>query len=165
MEKMLNRPQNREVIDGVIVVHTGKYVRTRRNGRFDPPVEVLEIYDENGNIFIGNHDDMEHAEFEVAFYQKHGIDAVIGHRAPCNSHNGVFPNPYEYMVGVYLVKTPDLQQKLATISIEENKEFLKEYGQLSKKIARREAKSLEARGKMLSFYEYAFENSPSNDED
>ena len=165
MDKMLDRPKNREVIDGVIVVHTGKYNRTRRNGRFDPPVEVLEIYDENGNIFLNNHDDIEHAELEVAFYQKHGIDAVIGHRAPCNSHNGVFPNPYEYMVGVYLVNTPDLQQKRATISTEEHMEFLKEYEQLSKRIGQEEAKSLEARGKMLSFYEYVFGNSLSTDED
>ena len=109
-----------EIIDGVIVF------------RVDRQEEVY-IFDENGNDFLSNHASRGRAEIAVAFYQRHGIETVIGPKAPFQSGSELISNTEENAVGVYIVPDPDFERKISAISIEDRQAFAAEYQDYIKK--------------------------------
>ena len=103
-----------EIIDGVIAVHTGRQ-------------EDVYIFDENGNEFLSNYATRGRAEIAVAFYQRHGIETVIGQKAPYQSGSKLISNTEENAVGVYIVPDPDFERKIRAISSEDREAYAREY--------------------------------------
>ena len=101
--KHFSRP---EIIDGVIIVHTGLYMsRLDSKGNYHPH-ELLHMYDEKGNKFYSNYSSKEEAAEAIIRLANEGIEAVIGPKAPWTNHltDELMPNKDENAVGLYIVK-------------------------------------------------------------
>ncbi len=86
----------KKVVDGVIVVPTGRY--------YTDGDEAFEMYDTNGNRAYSNCSSLEEAEQMVKRLEAEGKTAIIGRATPVISDDGsVIPNNWEGSVGVYLV--------------------------------------------------------------
>lgn len=110
-EIKLEKIKPKEVIDGVIVVHTGKILN---DSSIDGKIlqhEILEMYDANGNRFYSNCSPKE-AEQLVAKLKSQGKEAVIGPVAPAlDSKTGKpIKNTTENLVGVYIVKQKEQKE-------------------------------------------------------
>lgn len=125
----------KEVIDGVLVVHTGIYIQNQEDGI---DFELIKMYDENGNVFYSNHDSLEQALLEVAFFENHGINAVVGPKAPWHYDDVVMQNPHDEVVGVYLVDDNDLEERINAIPKNDYFDFLEEYLSVPKKLREQE---------------------------
>lgn len=78
-----NRNHSRvEVVDGVTIVHTNEYQSVNCFDGKIREIEVLEIYDNNGNRFYSNFDSVEKANEAIERLAKEGITAVIGPKGP-----------------------------------------------------------------------------------
>lgn len=97
----------KEIIDGVTVVHTGRYLYVHKEKQ-----EILEMYDSNGNRFYSNCVSLEEAEKLVEELKQEGKNAVIGPKAPWKDKAGQpIKNQSENNVGVYIVKEKEEQSK------------------------------------------------------
>lgn len=89
--------KHEEEFDGVRVVHTG--LNDEMN------MEILEMYDMNGNRWFTNCPSLEGAQKIVEKLKNDGKEAVIGPKAPGRKADGTLVrNPREEAVGVYIVK-------------------------------------------------------------
>lgn len=89
--------KHEEEFDGVRVVHTG--LNDEMN------MEILEIYDANGNRWYTNIPSIKGAEMLIEKLKAQGKEAVIGPKAPGRKADGTLVrNPREDVVGVYIVK-------------------------------------------------------------
>lgn len=98
-----------EVIDGFIVVHTGRTDKKEeydRDGNYvTRSKEEIVVYDGQRHRFYSNYDSKERAKEAVERLKNSGIEAIIGPSAPIRDNNGDFmkvKNPA--YVGVYIVK-------------------------------------------------------------
>ena len=90
--------KHEEEIDGVKIVHTGL--------KDEMDMEIIEIYDDNGNRWYTNCPSIEGAQKIVERLKADGKEAVIGPKAPGRKKDGTLvKSPREEDVGVYIVKT------------------------------------------------------------
>ena len=116
--------RRKEIIDGVTVVHTGmsRFVHQGYRSKFSweggghedlgySEVEVLEMYDKDGNRFYSNAETLEKAQEYIAKLAEEGITAVIGPKAPWRGQDGkLIPNKSETQVGVFIVNQLEKEQ-------------------------------------------------------
>ncbi|HOZ53755.1 MAG TPA: hypothetical protein PKY25_00245 [Bacilli bacterium] len=103
-----------EIIDGVVIVHTGNYQRVHqgyrpgvRGGYVDrgyKEEEMVEMYDKDGNRFYSNCGTLDDAKKLVAKLAEEGKNAIIGPKAPWQGNDGYIPNQSKNDVGVYIIK-------------------------------------------------------------
>ena len=100
-----------EIIDGVIVCHTGEINYLIRENEIEP-IEKIEMYDLNGNRFYSNFASLEEANKAIEELAGNGQTAVIGPKAPWRGPNGrTIPNVLKNDVGVYIVPVLKRQRK------------------------------------------------------
>ena len=109
--------------NGLIVIHTGKIDRNMR--------QIIQVYDQKGNLFCGNHDNLTLANLTVDLYKKHGIAACVGLKGPLfDVHGELIEDSSEDSVGVYVDLDPQLEKKLASISAEEYANYERIYREI-----------------------------------
>ena len=100
----------KEVIDGVTVVHTGVTQYLYDSDGKALPREILKMYDADGNSFYSNCTSLEEAEQMVERLEAEGRTPVIGPKAPVINNDGrPVSNNWENCVGVFIV-SPEKEQ-------------------------------------------------------
>lgn len=100
------REEWKEIIEGVIAVHTGRCVPfLNKKGEIEER-EMIDFYDAAGNRFYSNFESLKEAQEAIKRLANEGTIATIGPKAPWRqpSDGKLIHNGNEKAVGVYIVR-------------------------------------------------------------
>lgn len=115
LDNLKANPRNRiEIVDGIIVVYTGYfydgYGHDERGKVIPKKIEIIEMYDQNGNELHLNCSKEKAGEI-VANLEREGKKAIIGSVAPNGCSGKSQKEKHPDWVGIYIVKDEKTNNK------------------------------------------------------